>query len=60
MHSTVASGLQQLRVAFPRIIIYCQQMSDCGLLHWHIHAFLGKNFTEPENSPDLPQSNNMG
>ena len=53
--SNLVNGLQKLRVTFPRTIIYCQRMSDCGLLYRHIRESLGKKFTQPENAPDLPQ-----
>ena len=50
----LVEGLKKERSNFPRTIIYCQKLSDCGRLYMHFRKFLGDSFTEPEDAPDLP------
>ena len=40
---------------FPRTIIYCQKLSDCGRVYLLLKSYLGQYFTVPEGAPDLPQ-----
>ena len=40
---------------FPKTIIYCQKLSDCGRLYVIFRDFLGQEFTNPVDAPDLPQ-----
>lgn len=41
------------RVTMPRVIIYCRRYEDCADLYIYFRDQLGKNFTEPIDSPDL-------
>ena len=47
--------LQRERLIFPRTIIYCRRLSDCGDLYVFFRSFLCEDFTEPQDAPDLPQ-----
>ena len=47
--------LQKERLTFPYTIICCRRLSDCGDLYVFFRSFLGKDFSEPQDAPDLPQ-----
>jgi len=49
----LVEGLRKKRINFPRTIIYCQKLSDCGCLYTHFRKCLGDDFTEPIDAPDL-------
>lgn len=53
--ANVIEGVKKQRVIFPRTIIYCQTLSDCGRLYFHFKNCLGEQFTEPKDAPDLPE-----
>ena len=40
---------------FPKTIIYCQKLSDCGRLYLIFRDFLGQQFRDPIDAPDMPQ-----
>ena len=42
-------------LGFPKIIIYCQKLSDCGKLYLLIKSYMGQQFTYPVDAPDIPQ-----
>ena len=42
-------------VTFPRTIIYCRKLSDCGRVYLQIKDYLGNYFTSPTDAPDFPQ-----
>ena len=50
----VVKGIEKDRASYPRTIIYCQRLCDCGLLYHHFKTHI-HHFTEPPNAPDLPQ-----
>ena len=52
---TILKGIKKQRGNFPRTIIYCQKLSDCGRLYLYFKKNLGKEFVEPLDAPDLPQ-----
>ena len=43
------------RTDFPKTIVYCQTLNDCGRLYLMFRDFLGQEFTNPIDAPDLPQ-----
>ncbi len=45
--------LKQERTGMPRIIIYCLRVEECADMYLYFKNGLGKNFTEPTDSPDL-------
>ncbi len=45
--------LKQERTGMPRIIIYCLRVEECADMYLYLKNGLGKNFTEPTDSPDL-------
>ena len=50
--------LEKLKVLgcdFPRTLIYCRKFSDCGSIYLFFKSFLGNQFTQPQDAPDLPQ-----
>lgn len=51
----IMEGIKKQRAIFPRTIIYCQTLSDCGCLYLHFKNCLGEQFTEPKDAPDLPE-----
>ena len=53
--SLLLSGLVKQRKDFPRTIIYCQRLVECGRIYRHLRDSLGREFTEPVGAPDLPQ-----
>ncbi|XP_065905622.1 ATP-dependent DNA helicase RecQ-like [Dysidea avara] len=53
--SPLVSGLLKQRGEFPRTIIYCQRLPECGRIYRHLRYCLGKQFTEPVDAPDLPE-----
>ena len=48
-------SLVEQRENFPRTIVYCQRLSECGHLYRYMRDALGREFTEPVGAPDLPQ-----
>lgn len=42
-------------VTFPRTIIYCRKLSDCGRVYLQIKDYLGNYFTSPTDVPGFPQ-----
>ena len=48
-------GIQEKRTNFPRTIIYCQCLHECGKLYQYFRSFLREGFTKPIGAPDLPQ-----
>ena len=40
---------------FPRTIMYCQKLSDCGRIYLLFKKNLGQNFTVPASASDQPQ-----
>ena len=52
---TILKGMKRQRGYFPRTIIYCQKLCDCGCLYLYFKKNLGKEFVEPLDAPDLPQ-----
>ena len=53
--SSMMGQIAKDRHLFPRTVIYCRRFSDCGDLYMMFRKFLGKDFTEPKDAPDLPQ-----
>ena len=53
--SPLVSGLLKQRGEFPRTIIYCRRLPECGRIYRHLRYCLGKQFTEPVDAPDLPE-----
>ena len=53
--ATILKGIQEQRTKFPRTIIYCQRLHECGRLYQYFRSLLGGSFTEPIGAPDLPQ-----
>ena len=53
--SVLLSGLLKKRKGFPRTIIYCQRLVECGRIYRYLRDSLGRKFTEPVGAPDLPQ-----
>ena len=51
----LVAGIVKARVKFPRTIVYCQRLKECGYLYKHLRETLGRHFTEPMCAPDLPQ-----
>ena len=51
----LVQGLKQLRTAYPKTIIYCRRLVDCGDVYLYFRDNLGVAFTEPTDAPDLPQ-----
>lgn len=47
--------LKDERSGFPKTIIYCQTLSDCGKLYQLFKKCLGQQFTNPVDAPDMPQ-----
>ena len=52
---TMADRLQHQCTAFPKTIIYAQSLRMCAEIYLYFKVYLGRNFTHPENAPDLPQ-----
>ena len=48
-------GIQEQRTNYPRTIIYCQRLNECGRLYQYFRTNLKEGFTEPLGAPDLPQ-----
>ena len=46
--------LKDQRLDFPKTIIYCQTLSECGKLYLLFKKYLGQ-FTSPVDAPDMPQ-----
>ena len=40
---------------FPKTIIYCQKLSECGKLYLLFKSFMGQHFTDPVDAPDMPE-----
>ena len=47
--------VKALRCAFPRTLIYCTRLRDCGDLYLLFKEFLRDGFTEPMDAPDMPR-----
>lgn len=47
--------LKALRCDFPRTLICCTRLSDCGDLYLLFKEFLQDGFTEPIDAPDMAQ-----
>lgn len=47
--------LSKQRELFPRTIVYCKRLSDCGDLYMMFRKCLGIGFTEPGDAPDHPR-----
>jgi len=59
LHETFAPLMEQLihkHEEFPRTIIYCQKLSDCGRIYLLFKNYLGKYFTFPPGTSDQPQN----
>ena len=50
----LARKLKNVRVAFPKTIIYGQSFSMCADIYIFLRRELGTNFTEPVYAPDVP------
>ena len=50
----VLQRLRQLRTDFPKTIVYCRRLVDCGDVYLYFRENL-EAFTEPSDAPDLPQ-----
>ena len=53
--SPLISGLLQQRDKFPRTIVYCQHLAECGCIYRYLRYCLNRHFTEPEGAPDMPE-----
>lgn len=40
---------------FPRTVIYCRKLSDCGILYLIFKEYLGEKFIHLSDAPDIPQ-----
>jgi len=47
--------LKSRHVDFPRTIIYCRKLSNCGRVYLQFKEYLGNYFTAPTDAPDLPE-----
>lgn len=47
--------LSKQRELFPKTIVYCKRLSECGNLYMMFRKCLGIDFTEPEDAPDHPR-----
>ena len=47
--------LKSRHVTFPRTIIYCRKLSDCGRVYLQFKDYLGNCFTSPTDAPDFPE-----
>ena len=47
--------LMEQQENFPRTIVYCQRLNECGYLYKYMREALGRQFTKPVGAPDLPQ-----
>ena len=50
---TLSSGLQNLRLNFPKTLVFCRSLGDCSAMYQAIRKKLAKDFTEPSGYPDL-------
>lgn len=39
---------------FPKTIIYCQKLSECGKLYLAFKSYMGRHFLNPVDAPDMP------
>ena len=51
----VMKELKFKHVDYPRTIIYCRKLSDCGKVYLQFKDYLGSHFTSPTDAPDLPE-----
>lgn len=51
----LAKRLQHQRISFPKTIIYGQTFGMCADIYLFLKHYLGSNFTEPNDAPNLPQ-----
>ena len=47
--------LKSKHVTFPRTIIYCRKLSECGSVYVQFRDCLGEHFTAPVGTPDFPE-----
>lgn len=53
MVSTLAYTLKNLKTAMPKTIIFCRRYNECAEIYSLFQQYLGEEFTEPPNAPDL-------
>jgi len=50
---TLRTGLKNLRLTFPKTLVFCRSLGDCSTLYQAIRRKMGDDFTEPPKYPDL-------